>query len=114
NDGIAPLPGHISQVVLNLLRAENFLLAHTDVIFRRFGVPFARYLENLVRIAQRLRRGCHHAEYAAQRGGILLHLLALLLGQVGLRLPHDRSEVVTEIVVCETLYLRKSSALYSV
>ena len=111
HDGIAPLAGHVSEILLHIFRAENPLLAHLDIIFRSFGVPLTRHLESLVRIGERLCRCGHHAKYAAQRGGIFFHLFTLFLGQIGLCISHDGCEVAAEIVAHKTLYLRESFAL---
>ena len=109
--GIAPLSGDIGNVLLHIFGRDDFLPAHRDVVLGGFRVPFSRDLESLVRIAERLSRRCHHAEYAAEGGGIFHHLLALLLVQVRLRLFHDRGYVADEIIVHEGFRLRKLSAV---
>lgn len=45
HDGIAPLSGHVGEIVLYFFRRENPFIAHLDVVLCRFGVPFSRYLE---------------------------------------------------------------------
>lgn len=112
HDGIAPLSGHVGEIVLYFFRRENPFIAHLDVVLCRFGVPFSRYLECLVRVGERLARRRHHAEYAAYGSRILLHFLALLLGQVGLRLRHDGDEMMAEITAHEGLYFRKPPAMF--
>ena len=66
----------------------------------------------MVRVGERLARRRHHAEYAAYGSRILLHFLALLLGQVGLRLRHDGDEMMAEITAHEGLYFRKPPAMF--
>lgn len=108
---IAPLDCHICKILLHIGRFGNLLLAHPDIIFRRFRVPFARHLEYLIRVAHRLCGRSHHTEYAAQRGGILLHFLSLLLCEVSLCSRHHRRKVAMEIVACEAFYFRELLAM---
>ena len=56
HNDIAPLSGHVGEVVLHLLRRENPVLAHPDVVLGRLGVPLSRNLESLVRVGERLPR----------------------------------------------------------
>ena len=112
HDGMTPLSGDTGKVMLHLVGRDDFLPAHRDVVLGGFRVPFSRDLEGLVRVAERLTRRRHHAEYAADGGGVFLHLLALFLVQVRLRLFHDGNYVADEIVVHKGFRLRKLSAMF--
>ena len=110
-DRIAPFPSQICKILLYIGSLGDLLLAHYNVIFCCFRVPFARNFEYLIRVAHRLCRRRHHAQYTAQRGGILLHFLALFLREISLCLRHDGCEVALEIVAHKAFYLRKLPAM---
>ena len=118
HDGLAPPFGHVGEVLLHRLRAGDLRLAHFDIVLGGLRVPFARRLEHLIRVGQRLHRRGHQAEDAARRGRVFHHLLALLLGKIGPRFRHDGCDVAAEIAVHQGLYLREpfsvSDAVHSV